>query len=221
MSIDQRLRSGLHAGDSDPVDPTRLVEGWADVVTRAETQRSHDHVRWGMASVAAAVLVVAAAVTWWPRIATSPEPLPPVPSPTSSVEPLPLEGTWSAGPIPAQAVVDHLESVGLGQWADGALAGAPRDAAIEYQLKLQGGRLTMARAVDDAASDIQDVEGYEVSGDRVTFTPQTSTCSTTFDWQVRGGRLRLHPVSDSCPPYRGTPDIAFMEALYGAVAFTR
>jgi hypothetical protein len=229
MSIDQRLRTGLRAADrADPVDPARLVDGWAEVVARADAQRSRDRVRRGVVGVAAAALVVAGAVTWWPHGTNSPEPLPPAPNPTSptssasaSGAPSPIEGTWSSGPVSAGQVVDHLESVGLGQWADAALDDVPRNATVVYQLKLQGGRITMARTVDDAVPETQDVEGYEVSGDQVVFTPEASTCSTTLDWRVAGDQLLLRPVSDTCPPYRGTPDLAFMEALYGALAFTR
>ena len=127
MSIDQRLRSGLRTDVQETRDLTALLDGWADVQARAEQQRVRDRGRWVVGIAAAAVLVVVAAVTWWPR-GEDVQPIEPVPSPTAPTSattspPSLIEGTWTTGPVPAQGIVDHLESVGLGQWAEEVLQG--------------------------------------------------------------------------------------------------
>ena len=216
MSIDQRLRSGLRTETDQTPELTALLDGWADVAARAEQQRVRDRARWVAGLAAAAVLVVVAAVTWWPQGDDDVQPI--QPGPTTS--PSPIEGTWSTGPVPAQGVLDHLASVGLGQWGEEVLQGTPAGATIEYRLKFQGGSVHLTQAVDGGAPVDQDLEAYEISGSRVSFSP-IGSCSAVFDWEVRGDQLRLALVSDDCPDYRGTPDAALMHGLYGAFPFIR
>ena len=226
MSIDQRLRTGLRTETTPAPDLTDLLDGWADVEARAEQQRVRDRARWVAGIAAAAVLVVVVAVTWWPGGDEDVQPIQPAPSPTASTTetptpPSPIEGTWSTGPVPAQGVLDHLASVGLGQWGEAVLQSTPAGATIEYRIKLQGGRVNLTKAVDGGLPADQDLEAYEISGTQVSFTPIGSDCSAVFEWEVQGDRLRLALASDDCPDYRGTPDAALMHGLYGAFPFTR
>ena len=176
MSIDQRLRAGLRDGDAPdrPVlEPARLAEGWADVVARAEEPSAPAHpVGQVEGLAAAAVLVVAAAATWWPRAGEDHgQPIQQCPAPRRRRPRAPrrpgrrsTEAGGRIGPVPAQGIVDHLESVGLGRSAETVLQNAPASATIEYELKLQGGRSTLTLAARDGAAVVQDVQAYEVAG---------------------------------------------------------
>jgi hypothetical protein len=221
MSIDERLRTGLGTPDAEPTDRTLLLERWAEVEARVEAAQRRDRARWLLGVAAAVALLAAVGISWWPRGDDSVEPSAPVPSPSASTpEPQPVEGTWNTGAVAARAVSDQLGSVGLGQWSDAVLDGVPTTATISYELKLQGGRVTLTRAVDGAAAEVQDSESYTVNRNRLELKPD-SNCSSVLDWQVDGDQLRLAVVSDSCPDYRGTPDEAYIQSLYAAFPFTR
>jgi hypothetical protein len=222
MSIDERLRVGLRAQEDAPTDQASFLAGWADVEARVAAARTRDRARWAVGIAAAVVLLAAAAVSWWPRSdADVVRPIAPTPSPSATTPgPDPVETSWTTGPVSAQGIADQLGSAGLGEWSDAVLAGVPTEATLSYQLKLRNGRITLTRSVSGAAAEVQDSETYVVNGASLELTPDGSSCVAVLGWQVEGDQLRLRVVSDSCPDYQGTPDEAYMQALYGAFPFT-
>jgi hypothetical protein len=150
--------------------------------------------------------------------AAAAEPTPHSASPRTSPA---FEGAWHAGPAPYAAVVAALEHAGLARWADAVLQGNHPTSQVTYDLKLKGGSVVLASAVDDNPASVQDHEAYTASGQTITFEPIGSGCGTTFTWAVTGDQLTFELAQDTCPAYQGTPDEAYMRALYTAVPFQR
>jgi hypothetical protein len=138
----------------------------------------------------------------------------------AAAEPAPA-GTWRAGPAPYAAVVTVLRDAGLGQWADVVLNGSEPTSQVTYDLKIQGGMVLLSSAVDDRPMDVQDREAYTVEGQTLTLKPLSASCASTFTWTVSGDQLAMRLSEDTCPDYQGTPDEAYMRALYTALPFRR
>src|SRR5262245_23052650 len=227
MSVDTRLRTGLR-GEADQAPEVDLVDSWTQVLDRHDRDVTRRRT-WAATAVLAAAAAVALVVILLVRPSDHGH-LQPAPSPSTSATPTSrasedagpaLEGKWAAGPVKAQQIVDHLEAVGLGRWATAVLEGTRPDQDVRYSLILRDGRLVVAKAVDDGASEIVDVQSYEVQNDRVAFQPEGSACRTVLACRVSGDTLRLSLRDDTCRDYRGTPNEAYMHASYVAVPFTR
>jgi hypothetical protein len=230
MSIDTRLRRGLPA-EVDLMTEVETVDSWAAVLDRAAAARRRTNrvrlVSAALATAAAVALVVTLVVRPGGEHSQQPVGPPdgtPSPSPTetSGTDRTALvEGKWAAGPTPAQAVVDHLDEVGLGRWATAVLEGVRPDQDLTYQLVIQGGQLVMSKGADDAPPQVADVQAYRVSGDRIVLYQQGVGCRTALRWTVTGDRLRMTALHDECPDVDGTPELAYVHALYVALTFTR
>ena len=133
----------------------------------------------------------------------------------------PIDGIWRAGPRPFTAVVESLEKRELGRWAEAVLQGQPDDASFVFDLKLSNGDMLLSSSVDDEPQGIQDRQAFTVDGRTVEFAPYGAGCTTTLQWEIKGEILRFVPQRDTCPDYLGTPDIAYMVALYASAPFVR
>jgi hypothetical protein len=135
--------------------------------------------------------------------------------------PAPPEGTWRAGPVPYSVVVDALNDAALGQWTDAVLKGTSPSSQVSYDMKVQGGFVLLTSTVDDRPLGVQDREGFTADGSTITLEPIGSSCASIFGWHVKADQLTLALTEDTCLDYQGTPDEAYMRALYTAMAFTR
>jgi hypothetical protein len=132
-----------------------------------------------------------------------------------------FEGTWQAGPTPVESVLDHLAKVRLGRFTPDFLQGHAPTEQISYGLKLQGGVVLVTSTIDGQAQGVMDREQYRAAGHTLSLEPFGSDCSSAFRWRVAGGRLTLRPTSDSCPDYKGAPDLVYMHSLYGSAPYVR
>lgn len=220
MSIDSRLRDGLHlkAADLD-VHPD-----WPDVLARTSRADARARNLW-MAGAAVAAVVMAFVVVVTVRTTErdiAPAPLPPSPSPSVRVpEPLPFEGSWTTGELPASQVAAQLESVGLGRWSDRVFDGEDAPETYAVELRLSGGEVNTFEWRDGTPQGQVDHQTYEVSGRSITLTVEDGSCASILRWRVSDDRLTLRVVSDDCPDYLGVPDEAYIQKLYAAAPFRR
>ena len=77
----------------------------------------------------------------------------------------------------------------------------------------------MAVSYDGEPLGVVDRQGVQVNGRQVRFL--ASECASTYRWTANNDRLTLDLVKDTCPDYQGTPDAAYMTALYTAAPFAR
>lgn len=130
-----------------------------------------------------------------------------------------------AGPEPVQRVLDHLADEGYGDVATTLIEGLQLDVRpdqdLSYRLILQDEQLVMGISVDGGATDNVDYESFDVRGRRMAFIQQGTECEAILRWTVTGDRLRLSLVEDPCPDVEGTPDAAYLIALYSALPFAR
>ena len=131
-----------------------------------------------------------------------------------------------AGPVPVQRVFDHLVDEGYGEYAQTVAQGLRPDLgkirpdqSVSFQLILQGGQLVGGVSIDGDRSTDVDVQDYDVRGDRIAFIQQGTACEALFAWTVRDQRLRLRLLDDPCADYEGTPDAAYLTALYTTIPF--
>jgi hypothetical protein len=141
---------------------------------------------------------------------------------TTSARPAsPVEGTWRAGPLPMSVIAANLKTHRLKKWTATYLGKHTSRSKFIHTLKLQDGHLILLSTIDGVTQGVEDREDYTITGQHITFTPIGSGCASTFGWQVDGDRLVLTFVSDSCPPYNGTPDQVFMRALYASAPYLK
>ena len=153
---------------------------------------------------------------------TSPVDRTPSASPAAEEEPVtPVDGTWRAGPFPLSRVRDGLRAAGLASYFDqmDLVPGQDLEAEVVYDLKIQGDGLLMAVTYDGQALGVVDRQGVSVEGRQVRFV--LAECASTFRWTANDDRLTLDLVKDTCPDYLGTPDAAYMTALYTVAPFGR
>ena len=148
----------------------------------------------------------------------------PTPSPSPVVEQdtgTPVDGTWQAGPFPLSRVRDALQESGFATYFArmDIVPGKDLAADVVYDLKIQGGGLLMAITYDGKPLGVVDRQGVQVVGHQVRFV--LADCASTYRWTANDERLTLELVKDTCPDYKGTPDAAYMTALYAAVPFAR
>jgi hypothetical protein len=222
MSVDRRLREGLRTAAEDV--HVSGYEAYEAVTVGARRRRAWTRARNAAAVLTAAAAVVAAyVVVGSPSLRTT-SPIPastPTPAPPTQSAAAPVEGTWRAGPLPMSVLVANLKAHKLNKWVPAYLGANTATTQFTFTLKLQGGQLTLTRALDGVSQGVEDSESYAVSGDRITFTPIGTGCASTFGWQVTGDQLAFTFISDTCPPYRGTPDEVFMRALYASTPYSR
>lgn len=225
MSIDTRLRGGLHA-EAELMPEVETVDSWGAVLERSRRARAaRGRLVLGVVAAAAAIALVVLLVVR-PGADRGPQPAPrPSPTSTSSTpsetpSPMPFEGTWVAEGT-GQDVVEQLQREGLEGFAATVLRPGNADSALRYVLKLSGGVVTMLVGFDGEPPDVHDMQSYSVLGGRLAFDPQPSECQAQFAWDVTGDRLTMRLVADDCPDAFGAPDEAFMNALYATFPFTR
>ena len=233
MSIDTRLSDGLRAEVElvERTDPVDVVDTWAEVLDRSrrETRRRQARVAALAVAAVAAVAVVVAVAT---RPSDDVEPAPPSPSPTATQTTdavpagSPVEDKWVTDAAPVQRVYDHLVEEGYDEYAQTVMEGLRpdlgrirADQTVAFQLILQEGQLVGGVSIDDDRSTDVDVQDYDVRGDRIAFIQQGTGCEALFTWAVRDDRLRLRLLDDPCGPYQGTPDGAYLTALYTTLPF--
>jgi hypothetical protein len=234
MSIDTRLRHGLGA-EADRLHEVDVVDAWTGVVRRAERDTARRRARVAALAVAAAVVVaITVAVLTRGTDGVQPAPAVPTPSPTETspttdaTEASPVEGKWLTGAVPVRRVIRHLGDEGFGEEAMTVVNGLRPDLedirpgqSISFRLILQDGQLVGGVSVDgNTASDV-DFQSYEIRGERIAFIQQGTGCEARFAWTVTDDRLRLRLLSDPCADYQGTPDAAYLTALYTALPFSR
>ena len=116
---------------------------------------------------------------------------------------------------------DDLRANGLSHWATAVFDQGVQPLSYAIEIKLAAGQVTTTGTYDGVSGGVEDVQSYVVRAHTVSLIPAGSSCRSRFHWQVRGDRLTLHLISDTCPDFRGTPDEAYMHKLYAAAPFKR
>ncbi len=131
------------------------------------------------------------------------------------------EGQWRVGPLPMSVILANLHTHHLDQWSRPFLGARTRSTMVQYDLKLRAGQLTLLATMDGKSQGVEDRQAYTVTRNQIAFAPLNSTCTSRFAWATSGERLRLTFLSDTCRPYKGTPDEVFMRSLYASAPFVR
>ena len=145
----------------------------------------------------------------------------------------PLEGTWRSGKVTEHEWVRWYKAAGgtdvlwngrrYGSVAAAGKAffgqvgnGARRYAVIT--LRFQSGQFAELESGDGGPAVVGDTESYRVVGARtlIMVDLQGPPCTGTYNFHVRGGRLRLHAVKQ-CAGFLG----AFPTTLFASFPYTK
>jgi hypothetical protein len=224
MSIDDRLREafGPTDGEWDRAAPAALR------AVTARRDRERLLVRGGAVALAAAAAVAVVAVVAThtddkagPAPVTPPGTPLPTPSPTPETgEPTsPLDGRWKSRPITAADVRDALEPSGLDRYAGRILAELPATPfRVIWVVHGDGSELEV---VSNGDVTVVDEEDLVVTADQVLMSPKFAPGDTVLGWRRLGDGLDLTVISTTEVRSGGVPGEAWLELLYGSVAFRR
>lgn len=126
-----------------------------------------------------------------------------------------LQDTWVTETVTMAQVKRTLTEAGLAAHAD--VVTVEQGYPTGWTLRITRGRYEVR-----SSRGVQTDNGaWTVDGDVLTLKPTPCTCTLTFRWTIRHGRLRLALVDDASPDIGGVPDEAFARALFTAAAFAR
>jgi hypothetical protein len=116
-------------------------------------------------------------------------------------------------------MADALRAAGMGQWfaAMDIFPAMDPDAEFSLELKIHDGVSLLGGTYDGKPVGVIDRQSIELQGQRVRFFLQA--CGADVEWTRQGSTLTLTVVDDNCPDHLGTPDVAYMTALYASVPF--
>ena len=152
----------------------------------------------------------------------------PVPRASSS-----LEGTWRSGKVTEPEWVRWYKAAGgtdvlwngrrygsvaaAGKAFFGQLGNGARRYAV-ITLRFQSGQFAELESGDGGPAVVGDTESYRVVGARtlIMVDLQGPPCTGTYNFHVRGGRLRLHAVKQ-CAGFLG----AFPTTLFASFSYTK
>lgn len=220
MSVDQRIRQAF-ADLEAPTVPE--VNAAMDTVLIAE-RRSRVRRRAALASGVAAA-VATGAVLWGVQGSDGPDapaPAPASPNPSASSQG-PLAGRWSTEPITRATVRAHLNTLGLGRYADRVVAELP---VGRFRLRLyvaSTGDWVLWAWGPGHKEVYYDRASPTTDGDRLFLDPFGTSFDggTTYEMVRSETQLRLTFVRTYEPATDGVPGAAWQQAFYTVAPFDR
>ncbi len=141
-------------------------------------------------------------------------------TPSASVDPEPVEGTWTSLGIARADFRRALARHGLGEHAEAFATKAGLGRSVDLTLEVSEKFWTLYVGMDGQAGGLADRGTYELQGQRVVVQPNSGG-KNVFRWTVTGNELALTLVSTTEPPYEGVPAEVFQSGYYATNAFTR